>query len=67
MAGQQSSRITSAEGAVALLTKGALAMSYRLAAETSLSVVSDQTDELGNRYIKLQQAHACLLYTSRCV
>ena len=54
MAGQQSSRITSAEGAVALLTKGALAMSYRLVAETSLSVVLDQTDELGNRYIKLQ-------------
>lgn len=67
MTGQQSPRITSVEGAVALLTRGALAASYRLAAETSLTVVSDQTDELGNRYIKLQQAHAGMPVVGRQV
>lgn len=67
MAGSSSTRVSSADGAAALLTKGALAASYRLAPETSLTVLSDNTDEQGNRYIKLQQVHSGMPVVGRQV
>ena len=67
LSGQMADRIMSADGAAALLTHGALASSYRLAPETSLAVVSDRRDDLGNRFIKLQQVHAGMPVVGRQV
>ena len=67
MTGQVATRITTVESAAAVLTQGALASSYRLAKETTLSLVSDREDEQGNRYIKLQQKHAGLPVLGRQV
>lgn len=53
-------RALTPQQAIDLFLRGPLADMYRLARETSLAVVSDHTDERGNRYIKLQQHHAGL-------
>ena len=60
-------RVSSATDAAKLLTHGALAASYRLAKESTLSVVSDGTDEQGNRFIKLAQQHAGMPVVGRQV
>lgn len=60
-------RISSAADAVTLLTKGSLAASYRLAKDSTLSLLSDGSDEQGNRYIKLQQQHAGMPVVGRQV
>ena len=44
---------------------GPLAQSYRLAPQTTLTVLSDTTDDSGHRFIKLQQHHAGLTVVGR--
>ena len=67
MTAQSSEKITAVKGATSVLLKGSLASSYRLAAQTSLTLLSDKNDELGNRYIKLQQLHGGLPVVGRQV
>ncbi len=67
VSGQGAVRITTPDAAAAVLTSGALAASYRLAPETTLSVVSDRSDEQGHRFIKLQQKHGGLPVIGRQV
>jgi bacillolysin len=57
LSGRMEQTVRSASEVTALLTQGALAPSFRLAAGTDLTVLSDRTDENGLRFIKLQQLH----------
>lgn len=58
--GQVVAVVHTPEQAAQLLQKGLLAQHYRLAPQTSLALVSDETDANSHRYLKLQQRHTGL-------
>ena len=64
LAGHLDQVVRDAPDAIKVFT-GPLAQSYRLAPETTLTVLSDNTDEGGRRFIKLQQQHAGLTVVGR--
>ena len=64
LAGHMTQLVQQAPDASKVFT-GPLAASYRLAPETSFTVLSDTRDETGRRFIKLQQQHSGLTVVGR--
>ncbi len=57
LSGSMNASVFDGAGAVRVMLSQ-LAPAYRLAADTSFAVASEQSDEVGNRYLRLRQLHA---------